>query len=375
MIKLKSSMIVLAAALFLSPAATFGADEVPAKTMPAPKADVYVVPNPVDLPIDLKYPAQIKSFQNVKVYSRVLGVLKEKYFTEGEKIKEGDLLFKIEDDIYKAKVEAAEASLKMNQASFENAKRDWERIKKLYKTKAVSDEKRDATFFSYEKALASLALAKAQLNQAKIDLEYTNVKASISGTTGLKLVDVGDLVTQNPPTALITITQNDKVYIDFSMPLSDYKNIKNGLWTIPENNKIEVSLQMENKTIPVKGYVDFIDVNIHQNTSTVKMRAIVENSDGFLMPGNFIRVSLQGIVQKNVLTIPQKALLQNPQGTIVFVEQNGIAGVKPVIIGKESGDNFVVAGGAVQSGDRVIVNNFFRVKPGQPLVVDKIINQ
>jgi membrane fusion protein (multidrug efflux system) len=375
MIKLKSSMIVLAAALFLSPAATFGADEVPAKTMPAPKADVYVVPNPVDLPIDLKYPAQIKSFQNVKVYSRVLGVLKEKYFTEGEKIKEGDLLFKIEDDIYKAKVEAAEASLKMNQASFENAKRDWERIKKLYKTKAVSDEKRDATFFSYEKALASLALAKAQLNQAKIDLEYTNVKASISGTTGLKLVDVGDLVTQNPPTALITITQNDKVYIDFSMPLSDYKNIKNGLWTIPEDNKIEVTLQMENKTIHVKGYVDFIDVNTQQNTSTVKMRAIVDNSDNFLMPGNFIRVSLQGIVQKNVLTIPQKALLQNPQGTIVFVEQNGIAGVKPVIIGKESGDNFVVAGGPVQSGDRVIVNNFFRVKPGQPLVVDKIINQ
>jgi membrane fusion protein (multidrug efflux system) len=93
------------------------------------------------------------------------------------------------------------------------------------------------------------------------------------------------------------------------------------------------------------------------------------------MPGNFIRVSLQGIVQKNVLTIPQKALLQNPQGTIVFVEQNGVAGVKPVIIGKESGDKFVVAGGPVQSGDRVIVNNFFRVKPGQPLVVDKIINQ
>jgi membrane fusion protein (multidrug efflux system) len=263
----------------------------------------------------------------------------------------------------------------MNEATFQNAKRDWDRIKKLHKTKAVSDEKRDVALFAYEKALSSISFAKAELSQAKIDLAHTNVKASISGTTGLKLVDVGDLVTQNPPTALITITQNDKVYIDFSMPLSDYKNIKSGLWTIPEDNKIEVTLQMENKTIPVKGYVDFIDVNTQQNTSTVKMRAIVDNSDNFLMPGNFIRVSLQGIVQKNVLTIPQKALLQNPQGTIVFVEQNGVAGVKPVIIGKESGDKFVVAGGPVQSGDRVIVNNFFRVKPGQPLVVDKIINQ
>ncbi len=375
MIKLKSSMIVLAAALFLSPAAVFGADEAPAKKMPAPKADVYVVPNPVDLPIDLKYPAQIKSFQNVKVYSRVLGVLKEKYFTEGEKIKEGDLLFKIEDDIYKAKVEAAEASLKMNQASFENAKRDWERIKKLYKTKAVSDEKRDATFFAYEKALASLALAKAQLSQSKIDLEYTNVKAPISGVTGLKLVDIGDLVTQNPPMELLPITQNEKVYIDFSMPLSDYKNIKNGLWTIPEEGKINVKVQVEGKVVEAEGYVDFIDANIDQNTSTVKMRAFVENTGGVLMPGTFIRVALNGIVQKNVITIPQKALLQNPMGTIVFVENNGVAAVKPVIAGKESGDKFIVAGGAVQSGDRVIVNNFFRVKPGQPLTVDKIINK
>jgi membrane fusion protein (multidrug efflux system) len=375
MIKLKSSIIVLTAALFLSPAVLSGAENPAAQKMPPPKADIYVVPNPVDLPINLEYPAQIQSFQDVKVYSRVLGVLEEKHFTEGEKIHQGDLLFKIEDDIYKARVEAAEAALKMNEATYQNAKRDWDRIKKLHKTKAVSDEKRDVALFAYEKALSSISFAKAELSQAKIDLEYTNVKASISGTTGLKLVDVGDLVTQNPPTALITITQNDKVYIDFSMPLSDYKNIKNGLWRIPEDNKIEVTLQMENKTIPAKGYVDFIDANIQQNTSTVKMRAVVDNSDNFLMAGNFIRVSLQGIVQKNVLTIPQKALLQNPQGTIVLVEQDGIAGVKPVIIGKESGDKFIVAGGPVQSGDRVIVNNFFRVKPGQPLTVDKIINQ
>jgi membrane fusion protein (multidrug efflux system) len=375
MIKLKSSMIVLAAALFLSPAATFGADEVPAKKMPAPKADVYVVPNPVDLPINLKYPAQIKSFQNVKVYSRVLGVLEKKYFTEGEKINQGDLLFKIEDDIYKAKVEAAEASLKMNRASLENAKRDWERIKKLYKTKAVSDEKRDATFFAYEEALSALALAKAQLNQAKIDLEYTNVKAPISGVTGLKLVDIGDLVTQNPPMELLPITQNEKVYIDFSMPLSDYKNIRNKLWAIPQDGKIDVKVEVEGKAVEAKGYVDFIDPNIDQSTSTVKMRAIVDNKSDILMPGNFIRVVLSGIIQKNVITIPQKALLQNPMGTIVFVEKNGVATVKPVKVGKESADKYIVAGGAVQSGDRVIVNNFFRVKPGQPLTVDKIINQ
>jgi membrane fusion protein (multidrug efflux system) len=105
------------------------------------------------------------------------------------------------------------------------------------------------------------------------------------------------------------------------------------------------------------------------------MRALVDNSDGYLMAGSFVRVVLNDIVQKNVITIPQKAVLQNPLGTIVFVEDNGKVGVKPIIIGNETGENYVVAGGPLQSGDKVIVNNFFRLKPGTDVVVDKIINQ
>jgi membrane fusion protein (multidrug efflux system) len=105
------------------------------------------------------------------------------------------------------------------------------------------------------------------------------------------------------------------------------------------------------------------------------MRAIVDNNDSFLMPGNFIRVVLNDIVQKDVITIPQKAVIQNPLGTIVFVEKEGKAAVKPVILGQETGDKYVVAGGPLQSGDKVIVNNFFRVKPGAEVQVDKIINE
>jgi len=343
--------------------------------MPPPKADVYVIPELKDLAIELKYPAKIKSFQNVKVYSRVLGVLQEKYFKEGQEVEKGQMLFKIEDNLYQAKVDAAEASVKMNQATLENATRSWNRTQKLYKSKAVSTEQRDSSLSAYQNALASLSMSKAQLKEAKINLDYTKVKATISGTAGIKEVDLGDLVTSNPPMELVSITQNNEVYIDFSMPLSDYKNIKDGLWALPENKKIEVEMTVSGKAVDTKGFVDFIDVNIDQNTSTVKMRAIVENKNKIFMPGNFVRVTLKGIIQKNVITIPQKALLQNPLGTVVFIENKGIAEVRPVIIGNESGDKFVVAGGPLKSGDRVIVNNFFRVKPGKPLVVDKIINK
>ena len=346
-----------------------------AKQMPAPKADIYIVPQASNLPINLKYPAQINSFQQAIVYSRILGVLEEKYFEEGKVVNKGDVLFKIEDSLYQAKVDAAAASVKMSEATLNNATRSWERIQKLYSSSAVTTEQRDTTLSAYQNALASLSMSKAELNQATIDLNYTKVKAPISGITGLKNVDLGNLVTANPPMELVTISQNDKVYIDFSMPLSDYSNIKNGLWKMPANGKIQVDININGQTNKQSGFVDFIDVNIDQKTSTVKMRAIVENKDYTLIPGSFARVILKGIEQKNVITIPQKALLQNPLGTIVFVEKDGIATVKPVVIGNESGDKFIVAGGPLQSGDKVIINNFFRIKPGSAVVVDKTINE
>ena len=346
-----------------------------AKQMPTPKADIYIVPEASSLAIDLKYPAQINSFKQAKVYSRIIGVLEEKYFEEGKVVNKGDVLFKIEDALYQAKVDAAQAAVKMSEATLNNATRSWERIQKLFNSKAVTAEQRDSTLSAYQNALASMAMSKAELNQAKIDLDYTKVKAPISGITGLKNIDLGNLVTANPPMQLVTISQNDKVYLDFSMPLSDYSNIKNGLWKMPENGKIQLDININGQVTKQTGIVDFIDVNIDQKTSTVKMRAIVENKDYTLMPGSFARVVLNGIEQKNVITIPQKALLQNPLGTIVFVEKDGIATVKPVIVGNESGDKFIVVGGPLQSGDKVIVNNFFRIKPGNPVVVDKTINK
>jgi membrane fusion protein, multidrug efflux system len=354
---------------------SYAAEEAVAPAKPATKADVYIVPAAKNIAINLKYPAQINSFKQAKVYSRILGVLEEKYFEEGKVVNKGDVLFKIEDDLYQAKLDAANASIKMNEATLNNATRSWERIQKLYNSNAVTTEQRDSTLSAYQNALASLSMSKAELTQAKIDLDYTKVKAPISGVTSLKVIDLGNLVTSNPPMELLSISQNDKVYIDFSMPLSDYENLKSGLWKMPDDGKLQVEINVNGQANRQKGVVDFIDVNIDQQTSTVKMRAIVENKDYSLMPGSFTRVTLNGIEQKDVITIPQKALLQNPLGTIVFVEKDGIATVKPVVVGNESGDKFIVAGGPLQSGDKVIVNNFFRIKPGSAVVVDKTINE
>ncbi|MBV5278999.1 MAG: efflux RND transporter periplasmic adaptor subunit [Campylobacteraceae bacterium] len=346
-----------------------------ANKMPTPKADVYVVPQAQVLPIMLKYPAEVKSLQNVKIVARVTGVLEEKYFTEGQKVKQGDVLYKIEDSMYKAKVDAASATLKMNEAALDNATRNWERVKTLYASKALSQEKRDAALLAFDQAVAGLSLAKAQLHQTQIDFNYTKVKAPISGTIGMKKVDIGDFVSADSATILIEITQNSKVYVEFSMPLSDYTNIKNKLWSIPSNGKIGASIEVDNKPSSKVGMVDFMDVNVNKDTGTVKMRVVVDNDDDVLLSGSFVRVILNDIVQKNVITIPQKSVLQNPLGKIVFIEDKGRVGVRPVILGNETGDKYVVIGGPLSSGDKVITNNFFRLKPGDEFVIDQTINE
>ncbi|MCD6174082.1 MAG: efflux RND transporter periplasmic adaptor subunit [Sulfurimonas sp.] len=372
--KLISSL--LAATLMLGATTVFaGGPPAGAHKMPTPKADIYVVPKPTVLPITLKYPATVKAYKKVQVVARALGILEKKDFIEGQAVNKGDTLYEIEDELYKARAEAAKASLEMSSASLNNATRNWNRIKKLFSQKAVSSEKRDNALSSYEQSLAAVSLAKAQLKQAQIDLGYTKVKAPISGITGLKQVDVGNLVSYDPPSKLVEITQKEKVFVEFSAPMSDYKKIKNHIWSIKDNAPIKVTLEVDGKLLKKEGVVDFIDVNTNNQTAIVKMRAIFDNKDGFLMHGQFVRVITNNIVQNNVITIPQKAVLQNPLGTIVFIEDHGHVGVRPVVVGNVSGDKFIIAGGPLKSGDKVIINNFFRLKPGGEVVVDKTINK
>ncbi len=372
-IKLKS--VAVSTLLLLLPIHSIAAAADSRPAMPTFKADVFTVEAPQNLPITLKYPAEIKSFEKVGVVARASGVIVEKHFFEGQKVNKGDLLYSIEDDIYVARMNVAKASLQIAQAALNNASRSWDRTRRLFKTNTVSEDSRDSARSIYEQALASLSLAKAKLQQVQIDLNHTKVTAPISGIVGLKKVDVGEFVSAVPPMSLIEITQNDKLHVEFSMPLRDYVNIKNHHWTIAKNSKISVALEIDNILTNRAGGVDFMDVNINKSTSTVKMRALVDNADGYVMPGAFVRVVLNNIIQKNVITVPQKAVLQNPLGTIVFVVDQGHIGVKPVILGNEAGDKYIVTGGPLATGDQVVVNNFFRLKPGSEVVIDNIINE
>lgn len=369
---LKKYLSVLAISTIVISQSSFANET--AKKMPTQKVDVYIVQKKQDVQVALKYPATVTAFNKIDVIARVLGTLEKQNFAEGKYVKQGDVLFNIEDDTYLALLNEAKASLKVNEATFKNAKLNWNRIKKLYKQKAVSQDKRDDALYLYEQSMASVALAKAKLKQAQIQYDYTKVKAPISGITGLKKVDKGTLVQANV-SQLVQITQIDKVYAQFSMPMSDFKRIKDHKWVTKENNQMSIHVIINGKKSPLKGIIDFTDVNVDQNTAIVKMRALIDNKDGILMPGQFIRIELDNIIEKDTTIIPQKAVLQNPAGTIVFVANGGKVGVRPVTIEREIGKNYILKNPMLKVGDKVIVNNFFRIQPGNDVIIDKTINK
>ncbi len=367
--KMRLVSSILSVILLLSETAVFAGGPPQGMKMPTPHVDVFEVQPPQKLKIDnLVYPAETKAYSYVTVVAKVNGTLEKIFFKEGDVVKKDETLFKIDDSIYKAHLDSAKANLHMAQATFYKAKKDWERTEKLYKRHSISDREKDAYFSAYKKALAGVEAAKANLELAQINYDYTDVVSPIGGITTIKKIDVGNYVTAGTP--LVDIYDIDRVYVYFSMPKSDFEKLGN-LYEIDGKLKIDI---LKKGKIVAAGVVDYQDKKIEKSTSTVRLRAVVDNAQKKILPGDFVKVRLSNVYLERALLIPQKALLQSQKGTIVFVAKNSHVGVSPIFSFSEYKDKYVVQG-MIKPGDKVIVNNFFRIKPGAEIVVDKIVNR
>ncbi len=347
-------------------------------TMPGGRivaVDVYRVSKPSNVPVMLEYPARLKSTQKIQIVARVTGILVKKFYTEGKFVRKGDLLYKIEPGSYRAAVDGARAQLQMAKARLNKAARDWNRIKAMYADNIASQLQRDASLSAYEIAKAGIINAKATLKIAAIKLSYTDVRATINGITGLKSADVGSLATNGTP--LVGITKVNPIYAEFSIPdiniIREKYYIKNGRWEKAADGKIKAVIKINGKQYNKEGFVNFVDADIDPGTSTVKARAIFQNPSRYLMPGEFVRILLHGFFRKDAIMIPQKAVLQNPLGAMVFVADKGKVQIRPVKLGETSGQYYIIERG-LKEGDLVIVDNFFRVRPGTSVKIDKTIN-
>ncbi len=322
--------------------------------------------------VELIYPAKTKSFSQVTVAARVSGILQKMYFKEGGYVNSGYLLFLIEPDIYEAAYESAKAELEKNKAEFNKAERDWKRISAAFHERLVSEQEKDSSLSAYETAKANLKNAEARLKNAEINLGYIKITSPVNAIAGAKMVDIGNLV--NPGTPLVTLTQTDPIYVEFAIPDRDilrlgYEITKKSV-SLLKGLKASLSLE-EGNSYKHSGQIDFIDTVIDEKTSSVKVRGVFPNPDKELLPNQFVRVTLKGLTRKKALIAPQRAVMESPTGTIVWIVENDRAKVRPVKIGETTGEFFVIEEG-LQPEELVIMDNLMKLRPDMPVKIDKV---
>jgi membrane fusion protein (multidrug efflux system) len=342
----------------------------PGMGMPPPEVTVETV-TPRTLTLAFEYVGQTAGSREVEVRARVSGILIKRNFVEGAPVKEGQSLYTVDPAPFEAALARAEADVVAAQARYEQAKRNAARLVPLYAEKAVSQKEHDDAVSGEEIGAADLKAAKARLVEAKLNLSYTKVEAPVSGVASRSIRSEGSLV-EGPQTLLTSVIQIDPIWVNFGIPDNQQaeisKEVQAGRIALPKDGQFEVALKRADGSMYERtGKLNFADVRVSTTTGTRESRAELPNPKGELRPGEFVRVILRGATRPNALTVPQRAVLEGPQGKFVYiVDENGTAQPRPLEVGDWSGDAWVINKG-VQPGDRVITEGLMRLGPGAPV--------
>ena len=322
-----------------------------------------------DLPIVSELPGRIAPVRIAEVRSRVTGIIQERVFEQGSLVKAGDLLFKIDPALFRVRVASAKASLQRAQATERNASQQLERQKVLQTRNASSDVEFEKAAVAAEQAKADVALAQAALDEAEINLGYTDVKAPISGVIGGALVTEGALVNADAGDPLATIQQIDPVYADFTQPAGELlairRDIASGkLAPAPDTAKVDLVFD-DGSTHAEPGKLLFSSATVDSTTGQLTLRAEFANPNRDLLPGLYVRVKIEQAVRKNTLSILQRAVIRDATGaaTVFIVGAENKAEAKPVVLGEAISGEWIVQSG-LADGDKVIVEGGQKLQPG-----------
>ena len=360
---LKGAAVSLAASLALAACGKAPAPQAP----PAPEVTVQTVDSQ-PVPLELTYPARTVGSREVEVRARVGGIVLKRRFLEGSRIKEGEPMFQIDPEPVRARLSSARAEVAVAKARLDEARRNRDRVLPLFEKNAVSQSRRDEAASGYDVAQANLQSAESQLRMAQLDLEYTDVRAPITGLTSRETLSEGSLISTDQASSLLTkIVQVDPLYVEFDVPEAEAAMIRSSL--APANKSAQppgAKLILEDGSeYPQPAQVTFVDNSVDRNSGTVHVRAVLPNKEAQLLPGQFIRAKVEGIQLSNVVSVPRKAVMSGPQGTFVWiVGADSKAQMRPVQIGRGLGNNVIVTDG-LQAGDRYIVEGVLKVfQPG-----------
>ncbi len=325
-----------------------------------------------------EYVGRIRARRFVEVRARVEGYLEKMLFEEGKRVQQNQPLFMINRAQYKARADKADAQLKKDLAQEAKAARDVERLRPLYEQKAASQLDLDNAVAAYESAKASVAMSRADLAQANLELSYTTVKSPVSGYISERYVDIGTLVGPGAKSLLATIVDSDTVQVDFSLTAQDYlrslqRNVKLGEKDMSRSWQPNITVTLaDNSIYPIRGLVDFAEPQVDPKTGTFGVRAELANPERKLLPGQFTKVKLLLDVRENAIVIPSKAVVMEKGGAYVYVVRRDSTAEKRFIETGPEVDNRIVVERGLGVGEMIITEGYNKLAPGALVVQEAL---
>lgn len=333
----------------------------------APRAVAVDVVQLIQQPLEIttKLPGRTSAYRTAEVRPQVAGIVIKRLFTEGSLVKQGDVLYQIDPSTYQVALESAKASLASAQATLDKSKLQADRYEDLVKNRAISKQDYEDALATYRAAQASVMSAEAAVKSAQINLDYTKIKAPISGRIGKSSVTEGALVTANQTTYLATIQQINPLYVDLSQSSTEVMKMR--LQAKGSEQKLSgIKVFLDDGTlIGQEASLQFADVTVNETTGTVALRALIPNPDYLLLPGLFVRADVPMEKRDAALLVPQVAVSRDAQGKAHVKVVNSENKVEDRVVETERmiGTNWLVNAG-LNAGDSVVVSGLQKIQVG-----------
>lgn len=342
-----------------------------ALTAPPPEVATIVV-SEREVLLTAELPGRTAPFRIAEIRPQVSGLIQKRLFEEGSEVKEGQPLYQIDPAPFNANLENAKAGLGRAEANLPAIELRAKRYQEALADRAVSQQDYDDAMAALKQAQAEVSFHKATVETAKINLGYALVRSPISGRIGASAVTDGAIVTAYQPVPLCTIQQLDPIYVDVAQSSSELLNLRRRMsegHIGKGTNVTAVGLELENETrYPLEGKLEFTDVSVDQTMGTVILRMVFPNPDQVLLPGMFVRATVQEGVSPRAILIPQQAVSRDHKGTplAMLVNAESKVELRQLTIDRAIGSEWLVTSG-LKAGDHLIMEGSQRVRPGVPV--------
>ena len=321
------------------------------------------------VPLDVEAIGTVIAASTVAVRAQITGELKEVNFKEGDEVEQGQVLFVLDKRPFEATLMQAEAQLQKDQAQMANAKSQATRYQDLAQRGIATREQVDQMVTQAAALEATVAADRANIESAKVQLDYATIEAPISERTGLLQIHKGNLVQANGAVPIVSINRISPVYVTFAVPESMLPQFKQYMAA----GTVRVEARAPNDTGPASiGRIDFIDIAVDALTGTIKVKGTFQNEDRRLTPGQFVNVSVTLTMDPNVTVIPTVAVQSGQQGTYVYVvKADKTVELRPVTVSRTHGDDSIIRTG-VTPGETVVTDGHLRLIPGSRVTVKDV---